>query len=197
MNTIIIKLRDLILDNYKFTSDPFEYTGISKVFTLTEANIDITSLQCYKNGTLWAPANYSYSETTGKVTVTGTLASGDIVEFVYNAYEKYSDTELKGYIRAAITYLATEKYGVFTAKSDDVIFPTPTEAEENLIALIASIITNPPVSSYRTPELTINFPGSLSKEEKIKLAVRQFQKTFGCFKYIKLDETIELPLEDE
>jgi hypothetical protein len=196
MNTIITKLRDLVTDNYKYTPDIFEYKGISKIFTLTEANIDVTSLACYKNGTLWAPANYSYNVTTGKVTVTGTLASGDILEFVYNAYEKYSDTELKGYIRAAITYLATEKYGIFTAKSDDIIFPTPTEAEENLIALIASIITNPPISSYRTPELSINFPGSSTKEEKIKLAIRQFKKTFGCFKYIKLDETIELPKQD-
>jgi hypothetical protein len=196
MNTIIEKLRNLINDNYKFTPDIFEYTGISKIFTLTEANIDVSSLQCYKNGALWAPVNYTYDALTGKVTVTGTLASGDILEFVYNAYEKYSDTELRGYIRGAITYLATEKYGVFTAKSDNIIFPTPTEAEENLIALIASIIIRPPLSTYRTPELTINFPGDATKEDKIKLVIRQFQKTYGVFKYIGLGTNYNTPKED-
>jgi hypothetical protein len=39
MTDIITKLRDAIEDNLKYSSDPFEFIT-SKIFTLTEPNID-------------------------------------------------------------------------------------------------------------------------------------------------------------
>ena len=195
MQNIIIKLRDAIEDNYKYTTDSFEYIT-SKVFTLTEANIDVTSLACYKNGTLWAAANYSYSATTGKVTVTGTLTAGDVLEFVYNAYAKYSDNELRGYIRAALGYLAIEKYKTFVSRSDNTIYPTPTENEEYLISFISAVLIKGAISSYKTPEITVNFNDKMSKEDKIRQAIRQFSKTYGILDYVELDEE-ELTEEDD
>jgi len=190
MTTIIENIRNLVEDNLKYTSDSCEYLT-SKVFTLTESNInyvDATSITAYKNGALFASSNYTFSVTTGKITVTGTLVAGDVIEFVYYCYEKYSDTEIRGYIRSAISYLAVEQYGVFTAKSDNIIFPTPTEKEEHLIAMIAGILIKPPISSYRTPEITINFTEKLTKEEKICRLIKQFKKSYGSMKYIKLDD---------
>ena len=194
MQTIITKIRNLIEDNLKSNAtvpDSFEFT-LSKVFTLTESKVDASSIVCYKNGVLWSDSNYSYDATTNKITVDEEsgedLIVGDILEFIYNYYAKYSDSELRGYIRAALTYLVIEKYKVFAAKDDNIIFPTPTEAEENLIALIVSILINPPITSYKTSEITIVFPEKLSKDEKIKLAIRQFSKTFGLLKYIDPDE---------
>jgi len=272
MTDIIIKLRDAIEDNYKYTTDSFEYIT-SKIFTLTEANIDSTSLVCYKNGVLWPltpvagaavawtrvgtvvtitktahgfitgdtatvsvtsdaaalplgakivtkltdntftvvglnagaasgtctytiVANYAYSSSTGKVTITGNLTAGDVLEFIYNAYAKYSDIELRGYIRAALGYLAIERYKTFVARSDNTVFPTPTEAEEYLISFIASVIIKGAISSYKTPEISISFNDKMSKEDKIKQAIRQFSKTYGIIDYLDLDEETVIE-EDE
>ena len=197
MTNIIIKLRDATEDNYKYTTDSFEYIT-SKVFTLTESNIDATSLVCYKNGTLWAATNYAYASTTGKVTVSAALTAGDVLEFVYNAYTKYSDTELRGYIRAALGDLAIEKYKTFVSKSDNTIYPTPTEDEEYLIAFVASIRIKGSISSYKTPEITINFNDKQSNSEKIRQAVRQFAKTYGVLDYVELDEeTVPEELDED
>ena len=196
MTNIIIKLRDAIEDNYKYTTDSFEYIT-SKVFTLIESNIDATSLVCYKNGTLWAATNYAYVATTGKVTVSAALTAGDVLEFVYNAYAKYSDTELRGYIRAALGDLSIEKYKTFVSKSDNTIYPTPTEDEEYLIAFIASVRIKGSISSYKTPEITINFNDKQSNSEKIRQAVRQFAKTYGVLEYVELDEETVTDDSDE
>jgi len=191
MTTVIEKLRNLIGDNLITTGiDTFTYESItsSKIFTLTESNVSASSIIVLKNGVVWAASNYTYSATTGKITVTGTLTAGDSLEVDYSYYQKYSDTELQGFIKGAISYLAVGKYGTFAVKSDSIIFPTPTEAEENLLALIASILIKGDVTHYRTPEITINFEKSDSKEKKIYKIITQFKKTFGVLKFIKYDE---------
>ena len=193
MTDIILRTRDLIGDNLITTGrDVFIYESItsSKIFTLTEANITASTIVVYKNGVLWAGTNYSYSATTGKLTVTGTLVAGDSLEVDYSYYAKYSDTELQGQIRSAISYLSVEKYGTFAVKTDNIIFPTPTAGEENLIALIAAILIKGDLVGYRTPELIMTFERGDSKEKKIKKFVRQFKKTYGCLKYIGMNEKI-------
>lgn len=271
MTDIILKLRDNIEDNYKYTPDLFEYVT-SKIFTLTESNIDSTSLVCNKNGTLWlitpvagaavawsrtgtvvtitktahgfitgdtatisvtsdaaaltsgaklvtkltdntftvaglnagassgtctytVVANYSYNSNNGKVTVTGNLTAGDSLEFNYNAYSKYSDNELRGYIRSALGYLAVSQYKTYVSRSDNNVYPTPTVNDEYLIALIAAIIIKGSISSYKTPEISITFNNKMSKEDMITLTIRQFSKVFGVLKYVELDE--EIAIEDE
>jgi hypothetical protein len=153
-------------------------------FTVAGLNAGASSGTC----TYTVTANYSYSSTTGKLTISGNLTAGDSLEIIYSYYNKYSDTELQGFIKASITRLSVEKYGTFSVKSDNVIFPTPIEAEENLIAFVAAILIKGDVISYRTPELTINFERGDNKDVKIKKCVRQFQKTYGNLKYIKYNE---------
>jgi len=193
MDTVIEKLRNLIEDNLINTGrDVFTYESImsSKIFTLTEANVLDTSIIVYKNGILWANTNYSYSSTTGKITVTGTLAVGDSLEVSYSYYTKYSDSELIGFIKAAISYLSIEKYGTYAVKSDNIIFPTPDEQQENLLAIVASILLKGDVTQYRTPEFTVTFEKGESKEKKIKKIVRQFKKSYGVLKYIDMKDKI-------
>lgn len=197
ITTILIKIRDLLGDNFQPSFDIRQYNGVSKVYTLNEANVESTSLKVYKNQTLWASSNYSFDSVNVKVTITGTLVAGDNLEFDYNYYEKYSNAVLIGYTRAALTYLATDKYKVFVLKSDDIIFPTPTEAEEHLISLIATILIKPPITRYQTPELTIDFTEKETKEEKIKRVLRQFKKTYGVTKYVQLDKDSIIDKEDE
>jgi hypothetical protein len=200
MTDIILKVRDLIQDILKTDGrDVFIYEAItsSKIFTLTEANISSSTIIVYKNGTVWAGTNYSYSTITGKLTITGTLVAGDSLEVGYSYYQKYSDTELQGFIRSAISYLVVEKYKCFAIKPPGLIFPTPTESEGNLIAIITSILIRGDIINYRTPELTISFERGDSKEKKIKTFIRQFKKTYGCLEYIDPDETIVNEDEDE
>ena len=200
MTNIILKVRDAIQDNLITTGrDIFTYESItsSKIFTPSESNVSASTILVYKNGTLWAGTNYSYSAVTGKITVTGTLAPGDSLEVDYSYYQKYSDTELQGFIRGAISYLVVEKYKCFAVKPPDIIFPTPSESEEFLIAVIASILIKGDVVGYRTPELTISFERGDSKEKKIKKFVRQFKKTYGTLDYIDLGETMVLNEDEE
>lgn len=199
MDTIIAKVRDLIEDILKTDGlDTFTYesSSSSKIFRLTESNVVSSSIVVEKNGAVWASSNYSYSSTTGKLTVTGTLTAGDALEVDYNYYAKYSDSEIRGYIKSSITYLAVEKYKTFKVDENNVIFPTPTEGEEDLIALISSILIKPNLKSYRTPEISITYNEGDNKETKIKKAVRQFKKNYGVLGYIKFDEKI-VDVDDE
>lgn len=188
MTNVILKLRDLLNDNLSVVPDDIQsYLGGAKVFTLNYMSIDSTTLVVLKNGVTWASSNYTYSATTGKVTVSGTLSTGDVLTFQYSAYLKYSDTELRGYIRSSVYHLSVEKYKVFTIKTDNVIFPTPSEAEESLIAIVAALIIKGNVKSYRTPEFTINFDtDNMSIEKKIRQTLKQFKKTYGSITYIDL-----------
>lgn len=161
----------------KLTANTFRITGL---------NAGLTSGTCTYTGV----ENYSYSSTTGKITVSGSLTAGDSLEFDYSYYQKYSDTEIIGVIKSAITYLSVEKYTTFAVKSDNIIFPTPKEMEENLIAIIASILIKGDITSYRTSELSVSFERGDSKEVKIKKFIRQFKKTYGCLIYLKYDEKV-------
>lgn len=155
-------------------------------FTVVGLNAGATSGTC----TYTTISNYSYSTTTGKLTITGTLTAGDSLEVTYSYYQKYSDTEIIGFIKSAIAYLSIEKYGTFTVKNDNIIFPTPTELGENLIAIIASILVKGDVTSYRTPEFSITFNRGDSIETKIKKFVRQSKKSYGVLIYIDPSETM-------
>lgn len=202
MESIIIKLRDAIDDGLKPTTDSVEFVT-SKIFTLSEANVDSTSLLIYKNGVLFPSVttdippvtNWTYSSVNNKVTVLTALVAGTSLEFTYNAYARYSDNELRGYIRAALGYLAIDKYKTFVSRSDNTIYPTPSELEEYLISFIASVLIKDSIGSYKTPEITINFNDKQSKEDKIRTAIIQFQKTYGALTYVDLDE--EIATEDE
>jgi len=193
MDNIVIKVRDILGDGYKFIPDDAQDYITSKIFALQYANIDSTSLLVYKNGVLWANTNYSYSSTTGKVTVTGTLVVGNVLLFTYNAYERYSDTELQGYVRSALYHLTAGQYKTFTIRPPTFIFPTPTESEESLIAIVATILMKGSIKQYRTPEITITFEENLSVDEKINRAINLYKKSYGVYTYVDpTDEPAEI-----
>ena len=188
------KLRNLLGDNLVSGNDPFKYYGTSKVFTLTNSNVDESTIKVYKNQspTEWDSDNYSIingkiivSEVTGEE-----LIPGEELEITYNYYEKYSHAELEGYIKSALIYLSVEQYKDFDLVTGDELDPEPTLAEENLIALVALILVKGSIRSYRTPEITITFGENLSIEDKIKKAINQCAKSFGTLDYVNLSEEI-------
>ena len=196
MTTILIKLRNLLDDNYESFIDLFTYMGISHIFTLTQSNVDSTSLQVSRNGTILTSSQYSFNATMNQLTIT-TLTAGDSIQVIYNAYQKYSDNSLRAYIRRALIYLSIEQYKTFKCGTDNTIFPTPSEPEENLIAIIANSLINQSISSYRTPEISITFLENEDVDEKIHRVIAQFRKTYGVIKYVKWDRDVKIDREDE
>jgi hypothetical protein len=194
MTDIILKIRDLVADILITNgSDTFEYIS-SKVFVLTSSNSVTSTIKVYKNGTLISSANYTFDTTTSTLTYTGTIAVGNIINITYSYYNKYSDNEIRGYIRSALYHLTVSPYKTFSVRSSLVIFPTPTEEEESLIAIVASILMKGNIRSYKTPEISITFGdesgGTLSLEQKIKQLVRQFVKAYGVLEYVDPSETL-------
>lgn len=194
MTSIILKIRDLVSDILITNgSDTFEYIS-SKVFVLTSANSVASTIKVYKNGTLVSSANYTFDTTTATLTYTGTLVVGNIISITYSYYNKYSDNEIRGYLRSALYHLTAASYKTFSVNTSLMIFPTPTEEEESLIAITASILMKGNIVSYKTPEISIVFGdesgGNLSIEQKIKQLVRQFTKAYGILEYVDPAATI-------
>lgn len=194
MEKIIAKIRNLIDDNLKSCPpDIFSYDAIN-VFTLSTPNIVESSLKVYVDGILLVNSTgdekYSFDSTVNKLTIIETISAGDIVECYYSAYSKYSDKALIAYIRSALVRISIERYKTFS-EAEEEITPTPTETEENMIALVASILMQKPMTSYKTAEITINFSEKFSSDEKIQYAVGQFVKSMGVIDYHQYQEFCE------
>jgi len=191
MNTVNPLLRDLIEDNSKACKpDIFTYTGIA-TFSLTEPNIDSTTIVVYKNQVLYAPANYSYNANTGKLTITG-LVSGNIIEIYYSAYKKYANAELNGYIKSALYKISMNQYKDFIVASGDIILEDvteeePTTKEYNLIAGVASILIDGRMKSYKTNEITINYTETESRDVRISKLIEAYRGLEISTDYHNLD----------
>src|SRR4030042_4888215 len=90
MITVIEKVRNLIEDGLKTDGkDAFDYDSISssKISTLTQSNVSASTINVYKNGTLWsmtpvAGSGVAWTRTLAVVTITKTnhgLITGDVV----------------------------------------------------------------------------------------------------------------------
>jgi len=190
MTSAISKIRDLIGDNLETgLQDLFTYYT-SNIFELSEKNVDSTSILVYVNGVLKTSANYTYDANTRTITYTGSLVSGNSVLIKYSAYLKYSDAELRSYAKAAMTRISVAKYTTFRCESDVIIFPTPTESERNLIALIASFLIGGSINQWKSPEINIMFQDDISIDEKISKIMRQFNKSYGVLTFVKYDEKV-------
>ena len=66
------------------------------------------------------------------------------------------------------------------------LFPIPTPREQNLIAMICKIIINPNWSEYRTATVTIRYPRTLNKDDKIRKLVAWFKLSMGIVGTIDL-----------
>ena len=98
------KVRALSEDLSKKQTETFTYSSGDKVFVLQEDNPDsITSVT--KNGVALGSGDYSFDTDTNELTITATLASGDVIVVKY-VYYKYSSSEIDEYIRASLTWIS-------------------------------------------------------------------------------------------
>lgn len=170
------KVRELLNDTVKTKQpgDIFTYAN-SDVFTLWENNISsVTSV--LKNDAEQAASLYSYDEDTGKVTISFSPSAGDTIEVIYTYYKKYSDTEIQNYIKRAIAELSIQQYKTFKVISSS-IYPDPDDSEENLIALIASVLMEPKNKRINlTGGLTLTPENTMSTYDMIAEMIARFKK---------------------
>jgi len=189
LTTIEPIVRILINDDITSMTDVFSYTS-SSVFTLTEKNaIEVTEVLV--NG-IESGVTYTSDITTGKVTITSDLVFDDIIQINYTAYPNYSTSELYRYIKAALVHLSVNNITTFRIVDMD-IYPVPTNAEVNLIAMIAGILINPANISYRLPDISVSVPKELPTNDKIRKIIALYKKNCTGFMFVAEDVTQEYP----
>jgi len=171
---IIAFLRAILGDEIRNGVDIAQY-NTSTVFSLSEPNTQtVTSVSVNDES---SGVVYSYDSTLQKVTVTSSLLTDDIIEIDYTYYSNYSDTELVGYIKHALGYVAINQYATWEFKADNNIYPTPSFAEQNLIAMIAGVIIDPENKSIKTPDFSVTIKNPLSTSDTISKLIAVFKKS--------------------
>lgn len=175
LTTIETKVHNALADYLKtqVPGDIFSY-NTSLVFSLSESNVQSVTAVLVNDVELGS-GSYSFDSDTEKVTLTGSYTVGDTIEIRYTYYN-YSTNEINSAIRAALFHLSNNQYYTFSEVSGE-IYPDPEENEENLIAMIAAIIINPPVRILRLPDINIDYAEKMSTQEKIAYTIANFQRS--------------------
>lgn len=185
------KIRALVEDApAKSDIETFTYTN-STIFTITSCNV-VGISKVLRNGAELGSGEFDFDATTNKLEII--LASGsefaeeDIIEvdFVFN---KYSDAEIDEFLRASLVWIS-----IFSGEGttdyeleDEDIYPTPDNKSTDLMALVASILIKPNYSRYSLPNVTVVYPKTMDKDEKIKKLIMNFNAGLGCNGIIEFD----------
>ena len=90
---------------------------------------------------------------------------------------KYTDTEIREAVQASLVHLSTNNYYTYLYDSDDdAIYPSVTDREENLVAILSSIILNPDNQSIRLPNLSVIAPNDDPLDKKLARVITRFKK---------------------
>jgi len=166
MNEIIQYLRDFINDNGKRQSFVFIYEGVDTIPLPVEVK-EIISITANGN-----PINYTLDNNI--ITINDSLNNGDIIQIELKYY-KYSNEELKGFIRQALYYLTIYGYGTYTIESGDEITPELATNEKYLVADIASILILENYTEKRLPNgMVVRYPKNKSKRQIIEDLIYNF-----------------------
>ena len=191
--SIITLIRGSIKDNLKTNGrDAFEYVTDNS-FRLSKDYISSATIKVYKGTTLLTvTTQYTYNSDTNKVTITATLVEGDDIIITYSYYEKYSDTEIQGYIKSNLIWFTRRRYGktFYMNSSNEVVTlngENPTLAEGNIIAAVTSIDIDPRNFRIRTPDFTIEPEETKSKSELINDVFDQFTRSFGTLDFLEIE----------
>jgi len=185
MDEIIAKVRALVSDLVSSDYQVFTFVS-SAVFKIALPNATATAVLV--NGSA-SGVTYTYDSTDQEVTVTSSLTAGDVVQVNFSYYS-YSDTEIIGYIRGALVYLSVQSSDDSTdyeIEDDEDIYPTPSNKDEDVISLIASILIKPDYVVYKTSTLEVRYPRNMDKDTKIEKLITKYNWGLGNFGIIYLD----------
>jgi len=178
------KVREILNDTVKSQRQINIYEA-SDVFTLEEENpTAVTAV--LKNDIVQATNVWTYSSTTGKLTISFVCSVGDVIEIQYSSYEKYSSSEIQNFIKRALVELSVNKYVDLTVDESSAIVyydvdeeesaTAPTFEIQNLIALIASVLMKPENKSYRLPDFQVTVASSKPTYMIIREIISQYKR---------------------
>jgi len=186
ISVIIPRIRALIADIGSTGFESFVYRNTA-TFALAEENIDDVT-RVILNGVELGTGEYSFNSDTNEITITVTgLSNQDIIQ-VYYRYFKYSDAELKEYIRGALVWISTYAYNMndYDLEGDD-IYPTPDNRTLDLISLVSSILIKPDYTEYKLPTVTVKYGARRSKDFKIQRIISRFYYGTGISGVLTFD----------
>lgn len=187
--SIILKVRSLVEDFGDSDVQVFTYTN-SNVWTLRQTNITSITQVLYNGNPLVSGEGYVFNPLNNKITVNGiTFSQGDTIEFDY-LFSKYSDIVILGYMRGALTWLSINDYSTDTYIINSLNYITPDLSDPknktgDLIAIITSILILPNYMHYRMPNLAINYPEKMTREEKIQDIITRYKRGVGIIDIIE------------
>lgn len=167
MTETINYLRDFINDNGKRQTLVFTYEGVDRIPLSLEVK-EIISVTA--NG-----RSIGYSLDSNVLVLSDSaLTEGDII-VVDLRYYRYSDEELKGYIRQSLYHLTINNYNDYTINGD-TITPELTTNEKYLVADIASILILENYTTKRLPNgITVSYPKNKTKRQIIEDLIYAFK----------------------
>lgn len=178
------KVRALLEDILKSDIEVFSYED-TNIFTLSESNISTITKVLINNV---ETSDYSFDSDTNKITITASgVSSGDSIEVDYTFY-KYSVTEIDSAVEASLVWLSIYDYCPKDYElENDSIYPTPPNRDQDLISIISSIIIKPDYQLYRLPNLTVEFPDSMPKEDRITKIITRYKRGLGVNDILEYD----------
>lgn len=188
VSTILRITRSFLKDNLRTDGrDSYIFQG-SASFTLSEDYPSASSIVIYKNGTVLS-TGWSYNTSTNIVTITALLSTNDIILIVYSYYDKYSDSELLGYLECALARFSQFGYRKTFKLNDartevltiDGVNPTANECYQ--LAIITSIETDAMNIDIRTKDFSLTATEKESKSDLIAKALSQFTTWYGEFSF--------------
>ena len=183
LTELYTKVKALCNDIGKSSFEIFEYTT-TNIFTIAQTNSTLTKVLINNVET----SDYSFDSATNKITVTASgLSSTDKIEVDFT-YNSYSDSELKEFIRASLVWISiyAKDQGDYEIE-DESVYPTPDNATEDLIAIIASVLIKPNYNRKSLPGgITITYPKTMPKEKIIEQLVVRFSRGLGSVGLIEL-----------
>ena len=193
--SIITNIRGLIKDIAKSDGrDVFEYDDDNS-FSLGEDFVSSSTIKVYKNNSLVDTDDWSYSSDTNKVTIVyvtsgQSLTKGDTILIVYSYYAKYSDNEIRDYIKSNLTKFTQKRYKktFYMNASNEVVTLNginPTTEEGNVIAILTAIDIDPQNVTIRTPDFTISASENKSKSEQVQELFDSWLRSFGNVNFME------------
>ena len=181
LETIRTKIRALVTDNNKSGFQTFLYTT-TNIFTIAQTSITIVKVLLNGQET----TDYTFDAVTNKIEITASaLTTSDVIEVDYT-YNKYSDTELDGYIRSALVFISVYSHSdefnyelEGESAGEMEIVPTMDSHIGDLVSLVASILIKPGYSQYNLPNLKVVYPEKMTREERISRLITRFNKGIG------------------
>jgi len=193
LTNIIAKIRGLTEDYERTTSDIRKYVS-SKIFTLNQEHPTSLVATYINNLPLESGQSATLDTSTNQVTIVANLVMDDVIEFKYKFYCKNSDEILKQYIISALVWISLYGDEDFELEDDGVdayVYPTPNNKEEDLIAVVASILINPNFETYKFGNVTMTYPKNTPKDDKIRGIVQDFYSGLGVWCTLELDKNYD------